>query len=46
MLLVARVRLRVAYNDLCVPVGDHGVVVEGCLADCLLASLWGMLDVY
>ena len=39
MLVTARVRLRVAYNYFCVPVGNLGVIVEGCLADSLLASL-------
>jgi hypothetical protein len=40
MLLAARVRLRAAYDYFCVPVGDLGVVVEACLANSLLASLW------
>jgi hypothetical protein len=32
-------RARVAYDDGGVPVGDLGVVVEGGVADCLLAGL-------
>lgn len=45
-MLSARVRWRVAYNDCGVPVGDLGVVVEGCLANRLLAGLQEVLDVY
>lgn len=37
--MAARVRLRVSYNDFGVPVGNLGVIVEGCLADSVLASL-------
>ena len=39
MLVAARVRLRVTYDYFCVPVGNLGVIVEGCLADSVLASL-------